>query len=304
MESTWLGLELYFEHRNYLPTAYLFLPLALALTGPPRVLSWRARATIALLLLGVLATLSHLRAQLWSNPIQLEAYWAGAAPHSPRAANALARHYLDWVGDSARAREILDTALARHPHNALLVLSKLQLAIHLGTAGAETFVEAGKGLALAPIDGQALLGLRHIVATLMDPNASTTYRGAMRELLDRLSAHPQWASDRYFRRLLPYLRAQLALGDRRPDEAESFYREAIKRYDSVDSAMQIVAEMGSAGYYDQALRLLETAEALVADSQRRQDPLLDRETYAREIARIRNLLQEDRRTLQSKRETP
>lgn len=304
MESTWLGLELYFEHRNYLPTAFLFLPLALALTAPLQVLSWRPSAMIALVLLALLATLSHLRAQLWSNPIQLEAYWAAAAPDSPRAANALARHYLDWVGDSRRAREILDTALATHPHNALLNLSKLQLAINLGTADAETFTEAGKGLALAPLDGQALLGLRHIVQTLMRPNVSATHREAMRQLLDHLTSNPDWAKDRYFQRLLPYLRAQLALGDRRPDEAESFYREAIQRYGNVDSAMQIVAEMGNAGYYDQALRLLDMAEALLADSQMRQGLLFDRETYAREIARIRNLLQEDRHKVSARQASP
>ncbi|MGQ9659902.1 MAG: tetratricopeptide repeat protein [Thermochromatium sp.] len=301
MESTWLGLELYFEHRNYLPTAYLFLPLALYLTAPRAKLRLRVRATAALLILTALATFSHLRAQLWSNPVQLEAYWAAAAPDSPRAANALARHYLDWAQDPARAREILDAALAKNPHDGLLILSKLQLEINLGSADSESFAQASARLQAASLDGQTMLGLRSMVESLMDRKASAAYREQMRQLIDRLAENPKWRSDRYLARLLPYLLAQLALADGHPKEAEKYYREAIDRYRTVDAAMQMTAEMGNAGYPEAALRLLDSAEALLRQEDRRSLPL-DRETYAREIARIRTLLLEDQQTRKATKE--
>ena len=77
MESTWLQLELAFEHRNYLPAGLMFLPLAMALAraaAPPQENSRAANPTgrwpvwFAVGLLALMALQTARRADVWGKP--------------------------------------------------------------------------------------------------------------------------------------------------------------------------------------------------------------------------------------------
>lgn len=84
MESSVLPLELYYEHRNYMPAAMLFLPLAalVSWSGIERKsLSIVAGSAIFILL----AFMLHARAVLWSDTDNLETYWSVNRPYSVRA---------------------------------------------------------------------------------------------------------------------------------------------------------------------------------------------------------------------------
>jgi tetratricopeptide (TPR) repeat protein len=287
LESTWLGLELYFEHRNYLPSAFLALPLAAWLAAPQMRL--RVRIAAAAAIFATLAFLTHARATLWGDPIRLEVYWAMVAPHTPRSATTLARHALANTGDAARARGLLDAALAKHPDNGLLVLSRLQLAIQLGQADPEAFAEAARRLVHAPLDPQAVLALRQVVRILTRADTPVLYRQWMQPVFDSLESNPAYGHTPMTMRLIAYLRAQLALADGRPDEAEALFRHALARYGSVDAAMQMVADMGNAGHSGHALRLLALAQEMLRNDASRDLPF-ERAVYEREIERIRQVL--------------
>jgi len=83
VESTTIPLELYFEHRNYLPALLLGWPLARMLVR------WRApvalRSAIAAALLAMLAAITWQRATLWADQPRMAALWAAANPGSSRA---------------------------------------------------------------------------------------------------------------------------------------------------------------------------------------------------------------------------
>lgn len=83
IESTSLPLELYFEHRNYLPAMLLGWPLALA------IVHWRApaawRAGTAALLLALLAGITWQRAALWADQPRMAKLWAATNRGSSRA---------------------------------------------------------------------------------------------------------------------------------------------------------------------------------------------------------------------------
>ncbi|MGY0613164.1 tetratricopeptide repeat protein [Luteimonas sp. A501] len=83
MESSVVPLELYFEHRNYLPAAFLFWPLALFLTRRSRH-HW-ARLTFTVGLAVLLATTTLAQTRLWGDPDKLAKVWARDLPQSPRA---------------------------------------------------------------------------------------------------------------------------------------------------------------------------------------------------------------------------
>jgi tetratricopeptide (TPR) repeat protein len=291
IESTWLGLELYFEHRNYLPSAFLFLPLARGLDLLRRQVSAATVAVLGLAMLGTLAFLTYQRASLWGDAEKLEIYWALAAPNSPRAQNALANFYAR-MGDAEQAEAVITDAIARLPDSPLLTMSRLLQKVYLGTVTPEDFTWAGERLVRQPFDAQAVTALRTLVDQALRQDRPAWYRSATLTLIDRLAENPAFNRFPLFLRLIPYLKARLLLADGHADEAEALYREAMRRYANIDSSMQMVAEVGNAGYYAHAARLLDEAETLY-----RQQPetslKFPRRIYDREIARIRAQIQEE-----------
>lgn len=93
MESSILDLELFFEHRNYLP----LLGPVLALSALPFRLAKRRRVAIAIfsLWLALLAAITVLQAPVWGNAELMTALWAKERPLSLRAAQEIAKYRYD-----------------------------------------------------------------------------------------------------------------------------------------------------------------------------------------------------------------
>ena len=86
MESTFIPLELTFEHRNYLPSIGLLLPVFFYLKcggEPSKYGGIRIALMIIIILLFALQT--HFRARIWSNNVQLYLTNVHFHPNSPRA---------------------------------------------------------------------------------------------------------------------------------------------------------------------------------------------------------------------------
>lgn len=83
LESTSLPLELYFEHRNYLPALLLGWPLARAISSLRT--SVPLRSAIGVALLAMLAWTTHQRAEVWGDPGRLGMLWITTNPQSARA---------------------------------------------------------------------------------------------------------------------------------------------------------------------------------------------------------------------------
>lgn len=135
MESTWVGLELAFDHRSYLPAALMFWPLSMAAItvakrqGAPR---YRILWGVAGLLL-VFGVQTARQAQLWSEPFEQALRWARVHPESPRAQAYLADFWSD-AGNVPEAERLLDAALSRHPRDLLLLISRAGAACDDGQA--------------------------------------------------------------------------------------------------------------------------------------------------------------------------
>lgn len=122
LESSILDLELFFEHRNYLP-----------LLGPVLILSaWafrfriRQRLSIALfsLWLLLLGTITGLQAPVWGNAELMAALWTKENPLSLRSAQTLAKHRYD-AGMRQEALDGLMQAYDRGVQGADLPMSAL-----------------------------------------------------------------------------------------------------------------------------------------------------------------------------------
>jgi hypothetical protein len=112
IESSAIGLELYFEHRNYLPN----LGLALATVGlveaiarrSGKALPARLPIAVAIVLVPMLALATHAKATVWASGERIAREAVEAHPESIRA-------WTDLAGEAIR-REDADTARAALDH--------------------------------------------------------------------------------------------------------------------------------------------------------------------------------------------
>lgn len=106
LESTYLNLELYFEHRNYLPSVSVCFGLAVGLVWTFGKLrgTYLPVAIASLYILLVLSVL-FLESSLWNKPAVQASEWARLHPYSVRSQNYLGNLYLS-IGDYDNARKV------------------------------------------------------------------------------------------------------------------------------------------------------------------------------------------------------
>ncbi len=125
IESTVVPLELYFEHRNYLPMVGPLFALAYLVFAVPR--NYRnAAVAILVIWLGTAALLTRYNAGIWGDRGKLALVWARQSPNSIRAVQTLAIFYYDR-GDHQVARDTFDAAIARFPEHKELQFQRVLL---------------------------------------------------------------------------------------------------------------------------------------------------------------------------------
>lgn len=299
MESTVVGLELYFEHRNHLAALFLFLPLAyhcVILTGRFKLLP-----VVAVAILGVLASMTWLRASLWSNSEKLELYWMQAATESPRAINSMTAYYMN-NGQYEKANEYLFAESERLSHSSLLTVRLLLQKVYVGAASEQDFIEAGERLKVQQFDAQTVKGVRTIVEAVLESNSPEYVRYTL-NLLGAMDSSIVYNQFPLFIRLVAYLRAQiyLHLGD--TAQAYEYYSLAMSLYQETDAALAMVAEVASGGHPKEALALLEQATKVLAQQDSRKLKR-SRTSYERDIAYLDSALKEAIKTENPATEAP
>lgn len=299
MESTVVGLELYFEHRNHLAALFLFLPLAyycVILSGRFKLLP-----VVAVAILGVLASMTWLRASLWSNNEKLELYWMQAATESPRAINSMAAYYMS-NGQYEKANEYLLAESERLSNSSLLTVRLLLQKVYVGVASEQDFIKAGERLKVQQFDAQTVKGLRTIVEAVLESNSPEYVRYTL-NLLGAMDSSIVYNQFPLFIRLVAYLRAQiyLHLGD--TAQAYEYYSLAMSLYQETDAALAMVSEVASGGHPKEALALLEQATQVLAQQDSRKLKR-SRTSYERDIAYLDSALKEAIKTENPATEAP
>lgn len=287
IESTVVGLELYFEHRNYLASVFLFLPLSLCLV---RLFDRMGGVSLICsgLILVVLAYMTWMRASLWGDGERLELHWAVASPQSARAQNTIATYLLN-AGRYDEAIAHIAEASERLPQSSLLSIRLLLMKVEADRAVADDFSRTGELLARQPFDAQTVSGLRLLVERLVANPAQRKYAVHALHLVDMVEANSPYTEFPLFRRIIPYLKAQLYLAQGDWTRSCNYYRAAMKLYADPEASMMMVAEVAEAGGFSCARELLQAAEE---NLQGLSDRSLkrDREFYKSEIKRLDEIL--------------
>lgn len=136
LESTVIALELYFEHRNYLPSIGPLFAICFYVWNHTGTLKTVLRSCLAVYA-GLLFFLLQETAQTWSQPLVAAQLWAQEHPYSKRAQQYLSMQY-SAQNDHIKAAETIVTAHTNIPESSGLALQVLQLECNLGRLSKQT----------------------------------------------------------------------------------------------------------------------------------------------------------------------
>jgi len=276
LESSSVPLNLYFAHRNYLPSFGLYFAIAAVLLSTP-LLARARRLVVAGLGAYVLlfAAILFDTASLWGAPQVAAQYWTQVFPDSIRAHQFQIQNALR-AGAWRHAEELMDQVRQSHPDHVMLALQDLQLCAGSRAAMAAKLDRADRAmsrqgrllpweagvvqeLARASVRGQCPLLPPSLLMDLVDQAlTATSHQGTVRSRL-------------------VLAKAQLAQGLGNPDLALTALEEAWRLAPSARIATLIAYQQVQKNDLAAARTVLEQALKQAPD-----DPL-DRRLWRREI---------------------
>lgn len=290
IESSTISLELYFEHRNYLPATFLFLPIASGFW----VLRSRVQTSLVLVmavtLTGTFALATAHRASLWGNEAALLLVWAEKNPLSPRAQVAAAQIMIRKGMEEQAVAHLQDSMLAM-PRSVLLTSNLLATKAALGHLSNHELQEGADRIRKQPFDAQMFVSLEHLVESLNRSGPWPEKKEIMLQLLHDLSGQygnkiPMVVRFGYF------LEGVLLAGHGEGQSSLNAFRKALSLYGDIDAGMKMVSILALNGHFGEALELiLEVERVLHGQSERGLKH--SRNHYLQEIERVRGSLKAD-----------
>jgi tetratricopeptide (TPR) repeat protein len=250
LESSTVALELYFEHRNYIPAMFIFWPLSLWLWDVGKIpADWsRMKIALTLVLIAGLATMTYARADLWGNGQEQALLWAKLNPASARAQANAANHEMA-MGRPHAAEVRLMGILRDHPNDPQITLNILSAHCQLGGMTEDDLRLAERTLEHLH-SGESVIfhWLGNAIALSATYSCPGLTSQAVASMLDAAERNPRL--HRVIGRMqdIYHLRGQLALSLHQPDEALMWYQKALALRPSPQMAFEQAAQLGSAGY--------------------------------------------------------
>lgn len=290
LESTASTLELYFEHRNYLPSIFLFLPMAAGI-----IKLWNPKKPWLPLFIACslcssygLSTLQY--SKLWGNEGQLMLVWAKMNPDSARAQNS-AVQTLDKLGQSERAIEYLEESLKTLPNSSLLISNYLSYKADLGQLTSEEFSKYANRLLQLPFDPQLMRALNHLVLTFNSRAPLPEHSAIMMSMLESMRDNLQGRIP-IVHRYTYYLQGLLLSGQGDGDGAYHYFTRELDYTKNLESSLNMMSILADRGYFQHALGILEQSQRIL-EAQPDKALKRPRNMYEKEIEKLRTTLHND-----------
>lgn len=278
LESTTVALELYFEHRNYLPAMLMFWPLALWLCdaypfvrksaedamhpSPRKIEIGRpARTGLAILVVLGLGVMTHAGAQLWGSSNDQALLWARLNPDSPRA-QAYAAEVDMATGHPALAIDRLRPLLVKYPDQVQLALNLFGAECQMGHVDATTISAADVALRTTRDPGTLLTNWfeRVIDQASAPPCPQLTY-GMIDGLLHSALTNSHLAAIAGREQDIYYLKGRMALKQGDAEVALNDFNIALDLQVRIAAALEQAALLGSTGHPKLGLAHLDHYDA-------------------------------------------
>ncbi|MDX1480199.1 MAG: hypothetical protein R3315_00905 [Woeseiaceae bacterium] len=256
VESTYFNLELYFEHRNYLPAAFLFLPVAAVVASRvPR----RGAAMLAAVVLITLFGFTRYSAGIWSSYETIVEASAQVAPESSRAQQQYSMLLFNR-GDVERSLTVAQRALDKHPASQDLNIWEALLQCRTGALSQERFAVVTAAVADQPYDLRNLRLFESFIEELASGRCPDVPLGDMRQLLDRMLVQPVNANpSRPMFAQLMWLRGIVNLRLDDTEAAAADFRASLDSRPGAGRAMMMAALFAAAGHYREAMDFSDSA---------------------------------------------
>lgn len=258
MESTLIGLELYFEHRNYAAAIFIFLPLAASLYWLSEKIKPKLVVTISCLIIAIFSVMTLQRALLWSNTQQLKLYWAQQNSNSPRAQADYAR-YLLINNKNDEANNLIQHTLERRPDSSLLTVRLIRQKMDTERLKSEDFDWMKATIVHQRPEPQAALDLRYLVEQIRaDEQRLKFYSVPMIEVLQTMSYHPatRW-NDKNWQGLFLYLEGKLYLANHDYQKGYNVFLKSLEIYNNAETAMAMTTEFTQVDNHAMAYTFLQ-----------------------------------------------
>ena len=251
LESTTLQLELYFEHRKYLPIVGPVFAGVAALVLALRQ-RWLSTAIVSLFLV-VNALLLYQVASMSGNPSASSRYWAHEYPDSVRAVMTMATYQLAEEGPLQTLRT-LDEFVLRQPEHSYLRIQELNLRCLAMPAADHGLVveQLHRDLPAAEFTLTTGRMLSQLFDTLVARQCNGVDTQTLLDIADSVLANPRYAAVTDYRQYHYRLLAGVARQQGRHQEAIAYVQQAIAVKRSPELNMMMVTALGSAGEYEKA----------------------------------------------------
>jgi tetratricopeptide (TPR) repeat protein len=260
VESTVLNLELYFEHRNYLPAALLFLPLIVSLrerldAGKFLLVS----LTIALML----GSFTRYSATIWQDYDLMIATSAAKAPSSARAMTLHAANLFNERKFEASIA-VLDSAEEEAGSGkALVLLNRIIILCYMQRLTPGEFERATAYLAQTKFDSRNLRLFKRLTEVILGQECTGASAEMLGNLYERM-AQNESNSDRTSLRYshLQYLLGYVYASTGEPDKAVSAFMSSLDARPDPSAAMDMAARLASNNHHQAALTVSDLAMQL------------------------------------------
>lgn len=257
LESTVLNLELYFEHRNYLPAALLFLPI---IVGLREKLDTRVFIVSGIAMLVLLGSFTRYSSTVWQDYDLMVAMSARKAPTSARATSLYAANLYNQ-GYHDRAVEVLDQAeqMAGSGREAVL-FNRIVLLCYMGRLEPQEFDRVASQLYNSTYDPRMLRMYKKLVDAILEQRCSSVSPDALSRMFETMTlessnSDPDFLSYAHLHYLLGYIRAYT----NQPDAAVEAFRASLDSRPDASMAMDMAARLATNNHHEAALEISDIA---------------------------------------------
>ncbi|WOI21254.1 hypothetical protein R1T46_10445 [Marinobacter salarius] len=251
IESTTIGLEMKFDHRIYLGSSFLFLPIVLWVS---QSLKPFLKTALGVAVISMMAGLTFSASMLWGDYQKLTMVWATQKPHSVRSQTEAAQ-MLFSRGQALESRGLLNQAAERIPDDFRLRLTQVLVQCMVGGAKPEDLM-AVKSLSESGPYRHTDFNLLNSLLTnaSKDSCQGITLQDALviTEKLLNSSSYTSPNALAYAHLHYYYGLALLQAGERK--KGLVMLDKALESRSSLHMRMNIAAYKASAGLYEQALK--------------------------------------------------
>jgi len=265
LESTVLNLEMYFEHRNYLPAAFLFLPLIVFVNSK---VEGRKAFVVGVVILAALGGFTRYSATVWSDYNSMIEASAYKAPTSARAQVLYARQLLK-EGHYDASLSVIDRAAATIQNSTpLLQISRALIRCSLGRLSESDMDELVSRLAPLPYDGRKLeLYEVFVDALAAEQCVSTGTRDMYRLFSTMLEDDESLTAGSLSLSHVHYLSGLTALRLNRPEDAMEHFLASVSAQPKPSPTMKMADLMFTSKYFAEALELSGMALRQIEEDQ-------------------------------------